>query len=912
MTFPRTYRVIGQLLAVIAVFVLSATPSPARDELIAPTDPPAVATGVAALLNAPYLTAEELKDKRIFFGQWHKDDIDTPARAARAALLRGVYNDPAFDSPDAEPMDRAEAAIERGEANAGLLLLEGNTSIRAVRLRTAALEQLGRFGEIEAAGQPALDAFVGGANSTPEDVVNAAMVVLQRVRLFGPAKDASGKIVGGATDYHALMSTLGSVRTNMDNLYWPANLAEAQLLYSKDNKPKAQEALIEVLSMNPSCAKAWALLGRMTVDGFQFDQTQQVVARLDVIAAAGYDAESDGEGERGVSVHGAGILARAMLRQIDGAGALDALAPGLMLQPRNPELLALQAAAESVKFDVAATKDRLRAYDDLFPRSALAYMYVGKALAEARQYEMAMPYLDEAVRRAPLWAEPLIERGLMQVQAAHDEDALATLERAFELDPFHTRADNSLRLVREMRAYAKIDTPHFIIRYKPVPEGTPAPDELLAREMPEILEANYRVVTGSQPGGIDHTLSGGLKTYIDLMPDHQWFGVRMVGMPQVHTIAASTGPLIAMESPRDGPGHMGTYDWARVVRHEYVHTVTLSRSNNRIPHWFTEASAVYLELAPREYQTCQMLARAVDTDELFDFTYINVAFTRPKRPNDRGMAYSQGEWMYSYMIETHGNRSPHALMDEYAKGVREEAAFLSVLGVSREQFFESFKVWAKEQCIAWGLLLPKGVPSVRELMEGAAPLGEAPPKAPTREMIDGWLTAHPEHPDVLELAVDEGVRRAGGKVTMELAPLLERYAKARPVDPKPHRLLAKMYLDLASAAPDELGTHASEAIPHLEFLDAREQKTPAYAVELAKRYASLGDYEKAKAAGVRATRIAPFVAGPREVLATVAVQAKDYEMAERQLRALVLIEPDREIHKRRLDALAKMRVKDGR
>ena len=98
----------------------------------------------------------------------------------------------------------------------------------------------------------------------------------------------------------------------------------------------------------------------------------------------------------------------------------------------------------------------------------------------------------------------------------------------------------------------------------------------------------------------------------------------------------------------------------------------------------------------------------------------------------------------------------------------------------------------------------------------------------TPEVVDFWLAVYPEHPDVLEMAVEEQLDQTDGEVDELLAELLERYASARPVDDMPRRLLAKWYLD--SEAPER-------AIPHLEFLDVREVMSPIYATELAKRYA---------------------------------------------------------------------------
>lgn len=877
---------------------------------VEPMDRPEPMAGVLSALSAAYLTPEEAKDRRVFFGQWVKDDLDTVQRAARAALLRGAYDDPALRAADADVLDRADAALARGDAKTALDLTKDQTGLRALRIKAEALEAVGRFAEAVGAAQPALERLAGARMEDPGEVVEAAHLVTLRIRLAGPGTDGAGKPLPAAAGFHALMGMLGEVRTKIDRLYWPAALAEAELLYAKDNKPKAHEALLEVLSMNPSCARAWMLVGRLAVDGFNFDQAEAVAARLDLIAGDTYEPDEEGTPERGASVLGAEVVARAMLRQIDGSQAQSVLVPALAKMPKRPQLLALMAAAEAVKFDERGLAARLNAFDAEFPGSPLAEFEVGRAFSEARQYPLAVKHFEEATKRQAFAPEPLIELGLVAVQAAQDDRALGALERAFELDPFNARADNSLRLVREMRTYERIETPHFVIRYKGVPEGTASPDALLAREMPEVLERNHAIVTGPQAGGIDHQLPEGTKTYIDLMPDHAWFAVRIAGMPQIHTIAASTGPLIAMESPREGTGHFGLYDWPRVLRHEYVHTVTLSRSNNRIPHWFTEAASVHLEQAPRDYPTCQMLARAVDTGELFDFSYINVAFVRPKKPSDRSFAYAQGEWMYSYMIEAYGPKSPLELLDEYAKGLREEEAFQRVLKVSRSEFFESFKTWAKVQAQGWGLVRKSDQPSIGEMLKaeaGAAPEGEQNAPTPTREMVDRWLAKYPDHPDVLELAMELSLAKNAGAATPMEVPLILRYARARPVDPKPHRLLAKMYLDAAAADPAALGTQAARAIPHLEHLDAREDKSPVFAMELARRYAAVGEWAKATAAGVRATRLSPFDARVREAAATVAVQAKDYDLAERQLKALALIEPTREVHAKRLEALRKLR-----
>jgi tetratricopeptide (TPR) repeat protein len=959
-------------VVVVAALVLSASGAPAapkvdaKPKAVEPAELPPAPEAVERLIGAEFLSDGERKDKRVFFGRYSRADLDTPGRAARAALVRGSYNDPAFDAVDADPLDAAESLLARGELVTVLTRLDAikpvgdkPLPIRAAYLRVQVLSLQGKADDAVAVADAAVRPLLGKQNVDPEDATYAVRLVALRIKLRGPSMQG-----GAAPDYHALMSILADIRTRLDRFYWPAVLAEAELLYAKDNREQAAQALEQVLNLNPTCAQAWALLGRLTVDGFTFDKTETIARRL-ALLAGDFDPESpdgdDGPDETGVSIHAAMLMARAMLRQSEGSLALDALAPALKAYPLNPELQAIRCAAEAVKFDLPAADACLVEFDTRFGPSNLACFATGAALSESRQYAPAAKYLRTANQRTPTDPDPLITLGLLQIQAGKDDEARDALEKAFALDPFNVRADNSLRLVRELLTYERFETDHFVVRYKKSADGAAASDAILAREMPAIMEQIHSVVAGKGTGGIDHEpqQAGQPKTLIDLMPDHEWFGVRIAGMPAIHTIAASTGPIIAMESPREGPKQSGPYDWVRVVRHEYVHTVTLSRTKNRIPHWFTEASAVNLELAPRDYSTIELLTRALKTGKLFDFQQINIAFVRPKKSSDRAQAYAQGHWMYEYILQKYGNRAPLDLMDKYAQGVREEEAFQQIIGKSRAEFMREFTLWAWGQLHEWGMALPDEVPTIKQLLarealteadvkpETAALLnriadGEnrlrppsitAPSQAssdeegddeneldsvklpqPTSERVAKWLVEYPKHPDVLELAVDEAIaaaKRAAGTssmiITSELQSLLERYAEARPVDPKPHRLLAKMYLDRSAQSASSVSTDASKAIPHLEFLDQREQRTPLYAMELARRYAAIGDLTKARARAERATQIAPFDPQPRELAATIDIQARNFDEAQRHLLALSQIEPDRDIHKRRLEALGKLR-----
>lgn len=873
---------------------------------------------VSQLLEADYLNDAERSQLRIRHGAWLESDLTNPALAAAAAVVRGEYSHPSLSDPLANVEDRAEALIRTGKSAQAADLLKDAKSFRASRLRGEALLDLGKtdlavadFKDAITRALRAVDSIESGkqpaASSdtalTGDELAEALRCALLLSRWQAP--DAPE-----AVSHKTMLALLATARQDLDRLSWKARMVEALLLYEKDKYSEVSKAVAETLELNPKCAEAYFLYGLMTVDTFDFPRGERLAATLDQLAAPA------------PSIHAATIRAYIRLRQNEGEMAFEQLKPALAAFPDAPMLLAYHAASAAVRFDFAQADQLLADFDVKFPNSPYASFVVGKSMSGSRQYEEAARYLAIAAKRAPHWAEPVVELGLSEFQAGRNDAALSALLSATTLDPQNNRAVNSLTLLQELSTYVNIESEHFIVRCKP------GVDEVVAREMLEPLEEIFTRVTGDGRGGIAHKPQH--KTVVELYPNHRWFGVRITGMPQLHTIAAATGPVIAMEAPREGPGHMGAFDWRRVVQHEYTHTVTLSRTKNRLPHWFTEASAVYLEDAPRDYSTIRLLTMAYETDRVFDLDTINIMFVRPKRATDRSQAYAQGHMMYEYIIERFGDKKPLELMDLYAKGVREQAAFEQTLGVGREAFMEGFKVWMGEKLTGWGMIPTPAHPSIKQLLaldmdqkkeavelkpQQDVPVQDAevlqPEKImlgepnqdelgePTGEQLAAWRKAYPGNPFVLELLIKMNQSVSMSNPTDEFLALLAEYAAARPMDPMPHKMLATHYLNSGQG---------DKAIEHLEYLDIREQSSPGYAVELSRQYAAKGDMQRAMAKASRATQVAPYDATYREYAATLALRAKSYEAAERHLKALAALEPSRPEHQKRLEALSRLRA----
>ena len=96
------------------------------------------------------------------------------------------------------------------------------------------------------------------------------------------------------------------------------------------------------------------------------------------------------------------------------------------------------------------------------------------------------------------------------------------------------------------------------------------------------------------------------------MKDHEWFSGRTVALPFIPTVGACTGRVVAMASPKTSKT---PYNWARVLKHELTHVITLQQTDFNIPHWYTEALAVESEGYPRPQNWNKMLMERIPRAE---------------------------------------------------------------------------------------------------------------------------------------------------------------------------------------------------------------------------------------------------------------------------------------------------------
>jgi tetratricopeptide (TPR) repeat protein len=706
-----------------------------------------------------------------------------------------------------------------------------------------------------------------------------------------------------------------------DPQYWPARVASGELLLAKYNVREAEEDFKAALKINPHLPAAEAGLAAIALEAWQFEQCEQHIQQALKVNPN--------------HVPTLNVLTRLRLTERKYFQAAKEAERPLKVNPNDLEALSLAAAAQiQLGHEPVARQyeDRVRKIN---PRCALLDHTVAEWLSAARQFPQAEQRYLKAIEVDPSWSDPQAGLGLMYMQWGDEAKARTILNRAWRLDPFNAKTFNVRQLLEQIDGFQRIESDHFTIKLDANQDSVLGPYfvDYLASIWPELCR--------------DYGYTSPEKVIVEVFPSHLGFSVRITSRPWIHTIGACTGRVIAMDAPRRGASMTGPFDWARVLRHELTHTVTLGATDNRIPHWFTEGLAVRQEAAPRTLRWMELLSRTVRQGRLIKLEDLDWSFIRPRRADERELAYAQSEWIVEFLVAQYGHSSIKKMLALFKERKLQPDVIRAVCGVDPDGFYEGFRRWAMDQVRTWGLPA-EPIPPVEQLQTAVSqrPTDAAPLAALAEALLyDGKvkeaneaakkaLNLNDRH--VLALTVRctilmEQWRALRGKARRELAaeaePLLNRLADvdaASAVAPRYLALLAMGREDLDAAAPwlerlRRVSPHDPVASQGLAALYLKQGK-PAEAMaelsalaavnehdaDLPRKIADLcleqGRDEEAARWLVRAIQIDPYHVETHEQLASLSLKSGQVDQAIREYEALTTLEPAKPEHFTRLSA----------
>jgi len=691
---------------------------------------------------------------------------------------------------------------------------------------------------------------------------------------------------------------------DVDEHHWPGRVAAGMFLLSK-HKPKGATAeFAEAAKGNPKLPDVAAGMAEVYLRGWQFERVEKALA-------AGLKVNPH---------HPELHVTRARLllqwRKFDQVAA--PLEKVLAVNPNHLEALSLMAALH-IRMRAPAKAEPFITRIEAIHHGPCPGMHlaIGDWLAAGRQFREAEKHLQKAAELAPELAAPWAELGLLHMRRGEEEEALAVLEKAHGIDNFRADVTNYINLLKYMdRHFAVRETAHFIVKVHKTD------DAVLLDQVADYMESIHEELCEAYDYRPDE------KTVVEIFPTHKGFSLRITGKGWIGTVGASTGRVIALSAPHPKRSpQFGRFNWATVLRHEYVHTLTLAATENRIPHWFTEALAVYEQPDRRNFETVKSLTAALKGGKLFDVEAMDWGFIRPKRRADRSLAYAQAEWTAEYIIAEHGREAIGKMLAGFRDGRTQAEVFSTVLGMSEEAFNKAFRVWAAGQVTAWGF-----DPSPRPDLAKAQAAAKAKPKDADaqaaladalrlhRRLAQAEATARAalkldgENPLALKVMTllsgragqeDEALKWAerldAADPASKVAPRVlakvnltrRRYApaltaleklKARvPLDAWSYQQLAKVYLQLGQA---------ERALPNLIELNRYDMRDPRWPKQIAEICRDLGRDNEAVRYYEQVLWLNPYDTTVHQTLASVHLRGRRYGLAVRSARLATQASPE--------------------
>lgn len=723
---------------------------------------------------------------------------------------------------------------------------------------------------------------------------------------LGQIMDRQSVLVGKKASEQAqnILQNYFQEACKVDPKYWPAHVAAGIFGISKHRPEIAQAEFKLANNLNPRIPDMYVGIGWVLLEGWNFDQCLGNVNQ-----ALGYNPN-----------HIDALMLRASClmqwRKFDEVPAV--LDQVLKINPNSIDALSLYAAVHVRKGDAAGAQPYIDRVHKINPTCSDLPMTIASWLSAGRQFDEATKYYQQAIELAPEQSEPLAGLGLLYMQTGDEEKAQETLQKARDLDDFRADVLNYLNLLDKLAKFQVKETEHFIIKV------CGEKDAVMLEQIAAEAEKMHAEVCG------DFDYQPTQKTIIEFFPTHHDFSVRITGKGWIGTVGASTGRVIVMvvPSPEVERSVFGTYNWNSVLRHEYTHTVTLAKTNNRIPHWFTEACAVWEQPDRRNYKATEQLVFAYRTGGLFSIKELDWGFIRPKKNGDRELAYAQSEWVMEYLIQLRQYQVIIRMLEGFRDGMTQKDVFEKIVGMNEADFDNAFKEWAKTQVQQWGFDplpppnlaeaskqaqdSPKDAQALAKLAEALYyarnwPMAEAKANEalaidPNHKIAMGVLTTilskNPKKQDeALDMAkrldAIDGKSRVAPRVIAHVSmekrqwaqaiDALERLKMRHPLDEYSYEQLATCYVNIGQP---------EKALPNLIELHIHTMTTPVHARRIADIYRSLDQHEQALVYYNEVTRINPYEIAAHQAMAAIHLKARRYDQSIRSAKNLTLLTPE--------------------
>jgi tetratricopeptide (TPR) repeat protein len=408
----------------------------------------------------------------------------------------------------------------------------------------------------------------------------------------------------------------------------------------------------------------------------------------------------------------------------EGQEALKIIDKVLKVNPKHLRHLSLKAAALFLEDQVEEMKKVQSDTLSFNPVCSEIFRTVGRIASRHYRFKEAAAFQRRACELDPEDHEARALLAFDLLRLGQEDAGRTELELAFEKDPYNVQVFNMLTALDTLKTFEKIQDDTFVLDL-PKEEAPILAEPILAllHEALEEAERKYDI-TLERP------------VYIQVFDNHDDFMVRSVGLPgNAGHLGICFGRLVTMDSPSARP--KGSINWHSVLWHEFMHVITLQKTNNRMPRWLSEGISVYEEMqrdaswgGRMQPQYKSMIVdrgwepRALKVASLPGVRDLEGYFVRPKTSQHLMFGYFlAGEFVGAY-VDEFGFPALREALEGIGAGARTLEALADAAMTSLDKVDRSFKTHLEKRFKPYANLPEQhDTAAIEAAHEGVPPLG---------------------------------------------------------------------------------------------------------------------------------------------------------------------------------------------
>jgi len=384
------------------------------------------------------------------------------------------------------------------------------------------------------------------------------------------------------------------------------------------------------------------------------------------------------------------IRARKALDRGDAEDALKHIEEVLVVKPNELTFLSLKAAAHWLQDDFEGMKAAQKRALDFNPNWSEAYAIPGHVAERRYRFQEAEALSRQALQIDPDDSEAKAQLAFAILRQGRNKEGKELLEQVYDEDPYHVQAVNMLTALDSLDTFVEIEDGPFVLE---LPEYEA---RLMSDEVLNLLHDGFDRYTEKYDAELDTPI------YVQMFDDHDEFMVRSIGLPgNAGHLGICFGHLVTLDSPRARPPR--STNWKAVLWHEFVHVITLQKTNNRMPRWLSEGISIYEEKAGDESwgQPLEMqFYPIIKEDDWPTMEGLEAYFTAPKSSAHLMYGYfAAGEFVHFY-VDAYGMEAIVEVLDAIGSGADTVEALIDASGVTREEINEGFATHMETRCAA--------------------------------------------------------------------------------------------------------------------------------------------------------------------------------------------------------------------